>query len=570
MSCRSQIAALQKAVTQQDWVEALRLALAWWQTTRSPRLAALVRGVAPRTASSFRPPKARTSAAFHQAWLDIAARDPSPLATGWLAATLTQRLPDIRIAVATHDPRHAFARFQPLRTRLESLGKRPGDPRVADAAVEIVRAGRFGGWNEPASRALYGDVLTLISTLGDVSVVADLWAVAKTPLARRATTRRVLADLIPATVAALERITPEDPEPAALEGLTAGLGSPEPSAASQELQALLDHVLAHPHDDEARAVLADAWMEAGGPRGEHVTLERAGALTHHKQLNRLVRRHGAEWIGSELAAVLANICFKGGLLHTATLQPTGFAARSVWRAATHAQPLSTVRHLWQGQASRDRYERFVTSPQLRDLRRVEIRSEGLLDRLGTGPPRPFEALHFRFLPSVQDLRTIGTYPTFGGVTEIAVPRSVDPEILLHTVGQGGWTSRLRGLIFDDVIYDDPYLTSHQRPLITRIAWLIQNLPTLTRVAMLSSYVPDLKFEKLEQGWVLILEHTQESREDLIVRDHAMYTLDPARASTTRLMPLPELVVAVHLRGIWDAALPGELANLWGVPVEVVG
>ncbi|MBX2798502.1 MAG: hypothetical protein KTR31_12550 [Myxococcales bacterium] len=94
---------------------------------------------------------------------------------------------------------------------------------------------------------------------------------------------------------------------------------PEPAAADPRVERLIEAVVANPHDDGPREVLADLWLEAGDLRGELVRTQLQAARTAdpverirlQRDARRLVTTHGSAWFGRWLMALTRCECERG-------------------------------------------------------------------------------------------------------------------------------------------------------------------------------------------------------------------------------------------------------------------
>src|SRR5262245_54833755 len=100
-----------------------------------------------------------------------------------------------------------------------------------------------------------------------------------------------------------------------------------PPDALARLDALVREVRARPDDDDVRLVLADALLAHGDPRGELIALqlaatgdderlshtERAARVNRADRIDRLLRDHARDWLGS-LTEITYRACFARGFL----------------------------------------------------------------------------------------------------------------------------------------------------------------------------------------------------------------------------------------------------------------
>jgi uncharacterized protein (TIGR02996 family) len=184
-------------------------------------------------------------------------------------------------------------RINELRERLEALGRRKPDPRVARALVELVRDAPY---TSRSSRPMWDDVFELIVAIGDprahvwldgVMAGANILEVQRKWLARRAAATRAKI-------------------PAPSEDV-------KPLARPQRPEDLLAAVYANPDDDAPRMVLADALIERGDPVGELIALQLRGKKASWKP-------HAKRWLGDLHRFVYADFVMRRGFLAEATLR----------------------------------------------------------------------------------------------------------------------------------------------------------------------------------------------------------------------------------------------------------
>ena len=121
---------------------ALTYALSEWHRTKHPRVADVIDVLGAEALITFSPPKTRTKETFHQAWLEVA-REHDEAATGWLAQTLTQRLPieEDHRGILRDD--YTQTKYAALFERLNALGRRVPDPRIASALCAMLETPTF-------------------------------------------------------------------------------------------------------------------------------------------------------------------------------------------------------------------------------------------------------------------------------------------------------------------------------------------------------------------------------------------------------------------------------------------
>jgi uncharacterized protein (TIGR02996 family) len=148
-----------------------------------------------------------------------------------------------------------------------------------------------------------------------------------------------------------------------------------------DIAKLWDEVIASPNDDGVRAVLADLLQVAGDPRGELISLqllpiEDAAALDRQDRIQQLLRSHVGEWLGP-LRDVAQAARFDRGFLSAVELDVKWPAASPKWERPLADRTLLTVTELpkpWSRleNTAGSIYARFMTSPVMSALRRVEV------------------------------------------------------------------------------------------------------------------------------------------------------------------------------------------------------
>ncbi len=149
-----------------------------------------------------------------------------------------------------------------------------------------------------------------------------------------------------------------------------------------DIARLWDEVVASPNDDGPRAVLADLLQAAGDPRGELISLqllsaEDAAATDRQDRIQQLLRGHLADWLGP-LRDVAVAARFDRGFLGALELEARWPADSRRWERPLANRTLLTVTELPQpgwstpSEVRGDVYARFVTSPAMAALRRIEV------------------------------------------------------------------------------------------------------------------------------------------------------------------------------------------------------
>ncbi|MBL8721446.1 MAG: hypothetical protein JNL79_35995, partial [Myxococcales bacterium] len=297
------------------------------------------------------------------------------------------------------------------------------DPRLTEALVKALRHPPFPAQNRESWDALF----SLLAHGADPRTPALLEAVdfaASFPGHRWITRadgslgQEPLADLFVARrkrFLAKFKPAPRHPDGAAVaKRLRARL-----APASVDFSALVAQVLEAPGDEALRAVLRDAWLEAGDPRGEHVVLcelARTRGLTEEEQARRrrLEGDHYDAW-AEGLGQIRWGRTFDRGFLDGVRIDPEYDEAqllasldRPAWRTVTHVDTTS----IYQRPMPVAALERLG---QL-SLRAVSLRGQHLgvlvqmkpawLEQLTLDDEPPKTGLHRPFFPalSVLDVR----------------------------------------------------------------------------------------------------------------------------------------------------------------------
>ncbi|HWO25292.1 MAG TPA: hypothetical protein VNO30_41415 [Kofleriaceae bacterium] len=164
-----------------------------------------------------------------------------------------------------------------------------------------------------------------------------------------------------------------------------------------EVARLWGEIVAAPDDDGVRAVLADLLMADGDPRGELVSLqllpaEDAAALERQQRIQALLRDHAGRWLGP-LRSIAVAARFERGFLGALELDVKWPADSPRWERPVANRTLLTVTELPQpgyaypytlsGEERGAVYARFVTSPAMAALRRIEVFDRGSVEAFET-------------------------------------------------------------------------------------------------------------------------------------------------------------------------------------------
>jgi uncharacterized protein (TIGR02996 family) len=127
--------------------------------------------------------------------------------------------------------------------------------------------------------------------------------------------------------------------------------------------------------DEPRAVLADALLEQGDPRGEFIGLqlrEARGDTTMRDRAQALVREHGKQWLGA-LRPITQRAKFNRGFLHE--LELAGSWRAKNWGALACDPLLVTVERVAAAEATTKLYANFMSHTVAPSLRSIEVEND---------------------------------------------------------------------------------------------------------------------------------------------------------------------------------------------------
>ena len=338
-----------------DREAALREALVIWRATRAAAIADAIDALTEAALAGWEPPAPRTNLAFQAAWLAALGDDAQ---RGWAARALLSQLPG-----ADGDQRSAACC-----QRLRALRAAPSDPRIGRAAVELI--------GQPLQILGYDDVLDEIVPVLAVHGDERTAAIA----ARRLETAGPADASLIRLVLAAQPPARRTATPAELEWFAA-YRAPPPAAQAQ-IDALVREVQGRPDADDARLVLADALLAHGDPRGELIALQLAGATDDRRldRIDQLLRDHGKSWLGT-LREVTYRARFARGFLARLELNGRWTATEQGWARHVVDPMLATVEELIPGRSVGQVYARFVTSPAMSALRRIEVFDRPTLEAL---------------------------------------------------------------------------------------------------------------------------------------------------------------------------------------------
>jgi uncharacterized protein (TIGR02996 family) len=277
---------------------------------------------------------------FHRMWID-ATKDP--VRRGWAAPRLRDRLPG---AQPTH-------RLDALAKRIEALATRGPDPRTSYAVASAILA-------DP-DVLLYRRVLdAAVHALGESGdprsdqLLADAAAAAPEGI-----------ELLRSGIQAYRGAKPPKPV----------LGPAEYAVRVEATPAIEDlwrQLAANPGDDTTRAVLGDALLANGDPRGELFALQLAHGTDAERRarIAALVQRFGDRWSG-RLKGVATHVVFRRGAPVAIAMRP---GASPAVDELVHDPVLATIEVVVPNGASDDVYLQLITSPAMASLHSVEVRS----------------------------------------------------------------------------------------------------------------------------------------------------------------------------------------------------
>lgn len=380
------------AVASGQAVRALEIALVVWRAHRCAEVADAIDRISAEAMPSFQAPKQRQLVAFQRSWLAVARDDPSALATGWLAGTLTEKLvPDVSRLPGIYDRETAYLE------RLSVLRGRAPDPRLGAALFDALAASRFRVWEPGRVDEIYGETLRQIVAIGDVRSASRCTALLAEPRARTVAIRDWCADALPAAIDEINMM-PRTALPDGARWRTLA-SPPQPDLGISE-DDLLAAIYRAPEDDGPRLVYADWLIERGSPRGEFISSQIArGGGEESANERSLLKRHRASWLGPDLSTVLSQVVFERGFPASATLEQNAVASPETWERAALDERLSTLHTLRKGRANDRHLTLFLMSPTAASLRRVTISTARMLETLLSADPlREIHHLELLFCP----------------------------------------------------------------------------------------------------------------------------------------------------------------------------
>lgn len=385
---------------------------------------------------------------FHAAWMAEASHGSDAVRTGWLARTLTTRLPihTHRYGIVRDD--YASEKYAALLERVQQLRGHGRDPRIATAFAEVIWRAPYNVGYVRQCAVVYGPILEGLVEQGDARVVERLRMLVRAPRARVASTRRFFADELPAAIEALDRNRVGPPADASRwRALVPEQPVVEPSAGEAEL---LDAIYEDPDDDEARLVYADMLQTRDDPQGELIALQMMPAAqadaTRAKRVKSLVRKHRDAWLGDDLARVLTRVEFERGFLAKAALAQNAVTDDSGWERAARDPRLATLEVLEKGRGNAHWYGLFVMSPATRSLRSIEIPTWGFLQSV-TNMERARRLRHLSLprSPRSKQLDLLAKAPGLAGVDALSIFARDGYERLVEELAASKLSGRLRWL-----------------------------------------------------------------------------------------------------------------------------
>ncbi|HET7502267.1 MAG TPA: TIGR02996 domain-containing protein [Kofleriaceae bacterium] len=165
--------------------------------------------------------------------------------------------------------------------------------------------------------------------------------------------------------------------------------TPEPPDLLREdpvIAALVHEVHARPDCDDARLVLADALLGHGDPRGELIALQLTPSRDDRQidRIEQLLREHARRWLGP-LREVTYRARFVRGFPTRLELNGRWTATEAGWARHVVDPMLATIEDLIPGRSVGQSYARFVASPAMTALRRIEVFDRPTLEALRETP-----------------------------------------------------------------------------------------------------------------------------------------------------------------------------------------
>jgi uncharacterized protein (TIGR02996 family) len=314
--------------------------LADWRDERTESLAEAIDARTAELLADLTIPEPIHDRELHRMCID-AAKDV--VRRGWATAMLRERLPG-------NQPSH---RLDALAKRIEALIAQGPDPRTSHAVASAIAA-------DPsvlAYRRVFDAAIVALGDSGDrrsaqmLAAVSRVAPTAVDPLQHAIQTylrsRKPAPALDPKEYAARVETTPE-------------------------IEELWRQLVANPGDDTTRAVLGDALLANGDPRGELFALQlTAGADPPRRaRIDALIARFGERWIGP-LKTVASRVVFERGAVAAVALRPD---ASPAWDELARDRVLATIEVVIPNMGLDDDYLRLIASPAMASLHSLEVHS----------------------------------------------------------------------------------------------------------------------------------------------------------------------------------------------------
>lgn len=274
--------------------DGLAALLAAWRTHPSAKLAAIMTIVSDRVRADIPGTRGKTAVAT-KTWTERAER-ATPAEIPALLASL------------------ADATSAEAKARLEIVARWMPDPRIDDAILTLIE---MVPYRATSTRPFWNRLWWLAGSITDPRQLARLEHADAAGVA--ATMREWLRVRIAALRETLRgRLTGPAAEPPILDELATMLSMRKLSAASRNIEALLQAVYDTPHDDGPRLVYADALLERGDQRGELITTQIQLAKGADRELRRrekeLLESYGKQWLGPFAPIIMAGYRYERGFL----------------------------------------------------------------------------------------------------------------------------------------------------------------------------------------------------------------------------------------------------------------
>ncbi|MEZ4318809.1 MAG: TIGR02996 domain-containing protein [Myxococcota bacterium] len=404
---------VKRAADAGDWHTALRLALETWRESPHPVVAEVVLELDRNLA--FDGPRAQSRADFDLAWHQVA-KTGDPAGVGWLARTVSDKLPMATERFAAFREGYLQRKYAAWFSRLAVLATFPPDPRIAAGMQAVLERSRLSvGWRAEVD-VVYGPALALLERSMDAGTPVWAAALAERPQSSQTSVRDWLA-------VTLRALRSPDPEPLELPAVWESM-RPRAERGLATANEILAAVRADPTDLGLRQVYADVLQELGDPLGTFIALQLRGDDDAEKKARTLFRKHGSEWLGTDLSRTLTGVELRDGFLDRASLAQNAVADQEGWDRSYVDERLFALTRLEKGRGNARHYTSFVTSPATGCIADVEIPASAVLDEiLKCKHPKDFRMLRFPRLPKPPVLRRIAASRHFEGLVGIGLEGS---------------------------------------------------------------------------------------------------------------------------------------------------